>query len=267
MEAKMSRIRPAAVSGYFYPATPDLLSRDIDHYLHIARSAPVRPKALIVPHAGYVYSGAIAASAYRLLTPLREQIRRVVLLGPAHRVWVNGMALPDAECFETPLGRIELDTAAMHELLNLPGVTRNAAAHAPEHALEVQLPFLQKLLTNFTLVPVIIGETTSKDVARLLDHLWGGEETLLVISSDLSHYLPYDSARLRDADTAHLILTLHAPLSGEQACGAGPINGLLLAAKRHKLAPHLLDLRNSGDTAGDKSQVVGYGAFAFTETS
>ena len=263
----MSHIRPAAVSGFFYPAAPDQLSHSIEHYLHAARAAPFVPKALIVPHAGYVYSGAIAASAYRLLAPLRERIQRVVLLGPAHRVWVNGIALPDAECFDTPLGRIGLDISAMEALLTLPGVMRNTAAHAPEHALEVQLPFLQTLLKDFTLVPIIVGEASGKDVARVLEHLWGGEETLLVISSDLSHYLPYDSACLQDADTAHLILTLHAPLNGEQACGAAPINGLMLAAKRHHLVPHLLDLRNSGDTAGDKARVVGYGAFAFTETS
>ncbi len=258
-------IRPAAVAGMFYPGDRASLARDIQRLLDAASPSPLRPKALIVPHAGYVYSGPVAASAYVLLKDLREVIRRVVLLGPVHRVWVQGLALPAVDAFETPLGRVYLDEAAMARLLQLPQVEVNEAAHAWEHSLEVHLPFLQTVLDDFTLVPLAVGGATPEQVAGALEQVWGGEETLIVVSSDLSHYLPYDQAKRIDQATVQAILDLRTDLVGEQACGAHPINGLMLAARRHHLTPHLLDLRNSGDTAGDKRQVVGYAAFALTE--
>ncbi len=258
-------IRPAAVAGMFYPGDRRSLALDIRRMLEAASPPSLRPKALIVPHAGYVYSGPVAASAYALLAPLSEVIRRVVLLGPVHRVWVDGLALPAVDAFETPLGVVPLDEAAMARLLTLPQVQVNEAAHAWEHSLEVHLPFLQTVLRDFRLVPLAVGGATPEQVAEALDTLWGGDETLIVVSSDLSHYLPYDEARQSDQATARAILALRTDLTGEQACGAHPINGLLLAARRHGLTPHLLDLRSSGDTAGDKSRVVGYGAFALVE--
>ncbi len=262
----MMNTRPPAVAGLFYPAEPGALHRDVARYLTEAREFAYRPKAIIAPHAGYIYSAPIAASAYRLLEPLRGQISRVVLLGPVHRVWVTGLALPGVEAFDTPLGTIPLDREAMAEIADLPQVEILTAAHAREHSLEVQLPFLQEVLGSFKLVPLAVGGATPQDVAEVLERLWGGDETLIVVSSDLSHYLPYQTSNRVDKATAQAILDLRTDLAGEQACGAHPINGLLLAAKHHGLRPHLLDLRNSGDTAGDRDQVVGYGAFAFTET-
>lgn len=257
-------VRPPAMAGLFYPRDPRILSRDLQGYLDQARDFGQRPKAIIVPHAGYIYSGPIAASAYRQLMPLRGRISRVILLGPVHRVWVRGLALPGVDAFDTPLGRIPLDRAAMAEIASLPQVETLAAAHAQEHSLEVQLPFLQKVLGEFTLVPLAVGGATAQEVAQVLERLWGGEETLIVVSSDLSHYLPYQAGSQVDQATARAILNLHTDLVGEQACGAHPINGLLLAARQHGLQVHLLDLRNSGDTAGDRDRVVGYGAFTLT---
>ncbi len=260
-------IRPAAVAGIFYPGDRRSLAADIKRMLKATRPAPLRPKALIVPHAGYIYSGPVAASAYVLLKDLREVIRRVVLLGPVHRVWVQGLALPAADAFETPLGVVPLDEPAMARLLQLPQVEVNEAAHAWEHSLEVHLPFLQTMLDDFVLVPLAVGGATPEQVAEALELTWGGDETLIVVSSDLSHYLPYDQARHSDQTTVQAIMDLRSDLVGEQACGAHPINGLMLAARRHHLTPHLLDLRNSGDTAGDKRRVVGYAAFALTEAA
>ncbi|MEJ5210139.1 MAG: AmmeMemoRadiSam system protein B [Burkholderiales bacterium] len=258
-------VRHPAVAGTFYPGHPGKLDYDLDNLLRQARrtSGPV-PKAVIVPHAGYIYSGPIAATAYQRIAAGRDRIHRVVLLGPAHRVPVRGLALPGVEAFETPLGTVPLDRDAMARLAALPQVVESAPAHAWEHSLEVQLPFLQKVLDDFTLVPLVVGDATAEEVAEVLDQVWGGPETLIVISSDLSHYLPYDLARRIDGQTAQMILDLR-PVSHEQACGGTPVNGLLLAARRHGLRPELLDLRNSGDTAGDHDHVVGYAAFAFVE--
>ena len=262
----MMQVRPAAVAGMFYPDNPTRLRFEVRACLDAARGEPMRPKALVVPHAGYVYSGPIAASAYALLQPLRELIRRVVLLGPAHRVWVPGLALPGVDAFETPLGRVMLDQDAIASLADLPQVGVYAAAHAHEHSLEVHLPFLQIVLDEFALIPLLVGGADAEAVAQVLERLWDDDETLIVVSSDLSHFLPYEDARRVDAETARAILGLDADLVGEQACGAYPLNGLMRVARRRGLRPHLLDLRNSGDTAGDRDQVVGYGAFAFTET-
>jgi hypothetical protein len=263
----MLHVRPPAVAGSFYPDNAAVLRRDVLSLLDAAHPEPMTPKALIAPHAGYLYSGPVAAQAYALLAPLRDTISRVVLLGPVHRVWVPGLALPGFDAFESPLGVVELDAEAIRSLTGLPQIETRFEAHALEHSLEVHLPFLQTVLNPFKLVPLAVGGATPEQVAEVLDRLWGGSETLIVVSSDLSHYLPYHEARKIDAGTAEAILNLSAELIGEHACGAHPINGLLLAAKRRRLTPHLLDLRNSGDTAGDKSRVVGYGAFAFTEAN
>jgi MEMO1 family protein len=258
-------IRQPAVAGLFYPGIASELAHDVHAMLAVAPAAKVVPKALIAPHAGYIYSGAIAASAYATLITVAPRISRVVLLGPTHRVAVHGLALPGVEAFATPLGEIPLDLEAAQAITPLPQVSISPQAHAQEHALEVQLPFLQTALGDFKLLPLAVGMATPEQVAEVLELLWGGEETLIVISSDLSHYLPYELARSMDRDTAQAVLHLQQPLSHEQACGGTPINGLILAARKHHLVPHLLDLRNSGDTAGSRDGVVGYGAFAFEE--
>jgi hypothetical protein len=249
----------------FYPADPGELSEEIGAYLDRAGEsvhAPGFPKALIVPHAGYIYSGPVAASAYDLLRPARGVVRRVVLLGPCHRVPVRGLALPQAGTFATPFGRIPLDAEAVRAIRELPQVVESAATHAEEHSLEVQLPFLQDVLGEFSLVPLVVGDASPEEVAEVLERLWGGPETLIVVSSDLSHYHPYDRAREIDQATVRSILEFDAGISHDQACGATPVSGLLIAAKRKGLAPRLLDCRNSGDTAGDRRRVVGYASFA-----
>jgi len=265
-------IRAAAVAGLFYPADAVVLARDVQALLAAVaqpNSPAGTPKALIVPHAGYVYSGPVAASAYVRLRPLRDIIQRVVLLGPVHRVAVRGLALPGVQAFETPLGQVPIDREAVNSLHIRPmrQVTTSAAAHVPEHSLEVQLPFLQQVLGDFKIVPLAVGDTTPEAVAEVIEALWGGPETLIVVSSDLSHYLPYQAAQHVDNQTCAAIARFQILDSHEQACGATPVNGLLIAARHHHLRPQLLDLRNSGDTAGDRERVVGYAAFAFTAES
>lgn len=261
-------VRPAAVAGMFYPADPRTLKEEIAACLGAAQTS--RPaegllKALIVPHAGYVYSGATAGSAYALLAPYASRIRRVVLFGPCHRVAVRGLAAPTVSSFATPLGGIVLDRAALDSVADLPQVVQSDAAHAQEHSLEVQLPFLQAVLGEFQLVPFAVGQATGDEVAEVLDRLWGGDETLVVISSDLSHFHAYAEARRIDADTAAHILALEPLTNFEQACGALPINGLLEVARRRGLRIERVAQCNSGDTAGDKSRVVGYASFALYE--
>lgn len=261
---KTTATRPPAVAGMFYPGAPATLQATVDGLLAAAPAvAMAQPKAIIAPHAGYIYSGPTAARIYAALAPWRRTIRRVVLLGPTHRVAVRGLALPACQAFATPLGTIALDAAAMAQLDELPQVHRNDAAHALEHSLEVHLPFLQRALDDFTLVPLAVGDAPPEAVAEVLDCLWGGAETLIVISSDLSHFLPYATAQQVDGNTCRHILALDAHIDPEQACGAYPINGLLLAARRRSLQAQLIDLCNSGDTAGDRDRVVGYAAFAF----
>ncbi|NCA68973.1 MAG: AmmeMemoRadiSam system protein B [Sphingobacteriia bacterium] len=260
----MLTIRRPAVAGLFYPDDPRELKRLVDGYLEAARSDESPPKALIAPHAGYVYSGPVAAIAYATLARARATIRRVVLLGPAHRVAFHGLAASSADCFETPLGRVELDRAAIKEVLRLPQVRLLDDAHVLEHSLEVQLPFLQEALARFSLVPLVVGDATANQVAEVLDLLWGGPETLIVISSDLSHYHSYALAQRLDAATSVAIESLRPQDIGyEQACGCNPLNGLLALAKRRGLQAETLDLRNSGDTAGSHDRVVGYGAYVF----
>jgi MEMO1 family protein len=261
----MTSIRSAAVAGAFYPASAHELSAQVGAMLRAAGTASAReaPKAIIAPHAGYIYSGPVAASVYARLTAVAGKIKRVVLLGPAHRVAVRGLALPGAAAFETPLGTVFVDSAAVARISDLPQVTTSADAHALEHSLEVHLPFLQSVLGEFALVPLVVGRASPEEVAQVLERLWGDEETLLVISSDLSHYLAYDQAQATDRETAHSILNRRPNLNPYQACGAAPVNGLLLAATRKRLEPELIDLRNSGDTAGDRRRVVGYASFGF----
>ena len=217
----------------------------------------------MAPHAGYVYSGPIAASAYaQLRDPLPT---RVVLLGPAHYEAVGGLALPGATAFATPLGEVPLDQAGLDLVAGCPGVTSAPSAHVREHSLEVQLPFLQRVLPPFTLVPLAVGQARVEDVARVLDLLWGGAETLVVISTDLSHYLPYELARAADAATARAVLAFDGGFPPSGACGAEGLRGLLRIARQRQLRVTQLDLRSSGDTAGGLERVVGYGAFAFYE--
>jgi len=266
----MHTVRPPAVAGAFYPGQTRALTSTVASLLAAARaeqaeSAAQPPKVLIVPHAGYIYSGPMAARAYAQLAAARDTVRRVVLLGPVHRVPVRGLALPGAAAFASPLGEVAVDQDAVTALKPLPQVVVSAAAHALEHSLEVQLPFLQSVLNEFKLLPLAVGDATSAEVAQVLDALWGGPETLIVISSDLSHYLPYRTAQDTDRETVERILALQGPLSHEQACGGTPINGLLVAARQRQLQPQLLGLCNSGDTAGDRQRVVGYAAIAFTE--
>ncbi len=265
----MHKVRSPAVAGAFYPAQQQTLTQDVLALLAVSKppaDAP-SPKALIVPHAGYIYSGVTAALAYGRLLKVRDTIRRVVLLGPVHRVPVRGLALPDADFFATALGEIEIDQEARSAIASLPQVVVSAAAHAQEHSLEVHLPFLQSVLQDFKLLPMAVGDASAAEVEQVLEALWGGEETLIVISSDLSHFLPYAQAQRIDRQTAQQIMNFRSVVTHQQACGATPVNGLLRAAQRHGLRPELLGLCNSGDSAGDKSRVVGYASFAFVEPS
>jgi AmmeMemoRadiSam system protein B/AmmeMemoRadiSam system protein A len=264
-----SIVREPAVAGKFYPRDPQALRAEVDAFVAagaaLAPSAAPRawPKALVVPHAGYVYSGPVAGTAYATLLPARGQVRRVVLLGPAHRVPVRSLALPEAEVLRTPIGDLLVDERLPHLV---PWVPRSAAAHAHEHSLEVQLPFVLRVLgPGVTVAPFVVGGATPEEVARVLDALWGGRETVVLVSSDLSHYLAYDTARAVDRDTAGRIVAKEVALSGEQACGAHAIAGLSLVARRRALRVRVLDLRTSGDTAGPRDEVVGYGAFAYEE--
>ena len=262
MSRHSHRVRPAAVAGLFYPGAATELGRRVDDLLAVAArtaAAGPAPKALIVPHAGYDYSGPVAASAYVRVASSRGRIRRVVLLGPAHRVGFSGLALPDADVLQTPLGAVRAGGA------DLPGVFADPRPHAEEHSLEVQLPFLQRVLGDVEVVPLLVGDASPEEVARTLDALWGGDETLIVISSDLSHYHSYEVARAIDTGSATQIEALGPMLDHAQACGATPVDGLLVAAKRRGMRVEQLDLRNSGDTAGSRERVVGYGAFAFHE--
>ena len=262
----MPQIREPAVAGLFYPEDPVMLQQQLDGLLAGDSALTNQPKALIVPHAGYIYSGPVAASAYAQLIPLRERIRRVVLLGPAHRVAFTGLAASSARYFSTPLGLVRVDQQAMDDILLLPQVRVLDEAHREEHSLEVQLPFLQAVLdANFTLVPLVVGEADAQEVAEVLEKLWGGPETLLLISSDLSHYQDYATARRLDNATSQAIQQLNPrAIDYHQACGRNPVNGLLLAARQHHLNATILDVRNSGDTAGSRDRVVGYGAYAFS---
>jgi len=256
------RVRMPAVAGLFYPDNSVECFDAVEHLLRdaLAPETPC-PKALIVPHAGYIYSGPIAAIAYKKLIQHQRHFSHVVLLGPSHKVAFCGMAVPESHCFRTPLGDIPLDIAELENIKQLGGVVVSQDAHRWEHSLEVQLPFLQRVLDQFTLVPIVVGDATADAVAAVIDYFWRQPQTLIVISSDLSHYLDYDQAREIDRDTVELIEQLQPTLAGEQACGCNAVNGLLRYAAEVEAQVECVDLRNSGDTAGDRTRVVGYGAF------
>jgi AmmeMemoRadiSam system protein B len=259
-------VRHPAVAGSFYPASPASLDALVKGLLSDAAGrgpGGPRPKALIVPHAGYVYSGPIAASAYAMLAPFASSIRRFVVIGPCHRVPLAGVAAPGAARMRSPTGDLTVDLDA---IAGVPAIGMNTRAHAQEHSIEVQLPFLFEIAPRATVVPLAFGRASGGEVADVLDALWGGDDTVVVVSSDLSHYLPYDVGRGEDARTANRIVTLdEAPFTCEEACGAAGITGLLGVARQRRLRSVLVDLRSSGDTAGTRGEVVGYGAFAFYE--
>jgi MEMO1 family protein len=264
--SEMPSVRPAAVAGSFYPGDPERLRAEVGELLAGVPGHSAAPKALIAPHAGYVYSGRVAAAAFAALRGQAESVERVVLIGPAHYVRIRGIAVPTVAAFETPLGRVPVDQEALAAVADLPFVSEADAPHAPEHALEVEIPFLQLALPAFALVPLVVGDATPKEVADVIARLWGGSETLLVVSSDLSHYHRYGEAQRLDLETAAAIEQGDwAALSPARACGFLPIAGLLVEAGRRGLAARRLALCNSGDTAGDRDRVVGYGAWALTE--
>ena len=254
--------RQPAVAGSFYPVNPQQLQQILTHYLHNAETDAKAPKAIIAPHAGYIYSGEIAATAYARLKTVHSRIRRVVLIGPSHRVGFQGLAVSQANTFITPLGSIPVDTQAVQAITQLPFVQYTEQAHSHEHSLEVQLPFLQAMLDDFSIVPIVAGDASPEQVSQVLTALWGGDETLIVISSDLSHYHDYATAQRLDSATSAAIENLqYEKLSFESACGSVPVSGLLKLARDNSLTVKNIDLRNSGDTAGDKQRVVGYGAY------
>lgn len=256
-------VRPPAVAGTFYPGSAAELSGTIEGLLAVNPVADTRhPKALIVPHAGYIYSGAIAAAGFARVRHFGETLSRVVVVSPAHRVYVEGLTWPGAAFLATPLGQIAVDVDAIREI---PELIAHPQAHAKEHAIEVELPFIQKLAPNAKVIPIAASHASPQVVGRVLDQLWGGPETLIVISSDLSHYHPYADAHERDRRTAAKIIALDTGLEGEEACGCTGINGLAWVARKRHLRAEVIDLRNSGDTAGPRDEVVGYGAFALYE--
>lgn len=263
----MSTVRQPAVAGLFYPADPVLLRRQISQFMQTASVGAATPKALVAPHAGYVYSGPVAASAYTAIRDLRQQIGRVVLLGPAHRVYVRGLAAVSVDVFRTPLGDVPVDTKAVRDLAaEFAFVDMADEAHADEHSLEVHLPFLQETLGEFCLIPLAVGAATPEQIDMVLARLWGGPETLIIISTDLSHYHPYSTAVEIDRKTSNAIQALEPEAIGEDhACGRIPLCGLLREARRRGMTAQTIDLRNSGDTAGTKDRVVGYGAYLFFE--
>ena len=262
-------VRQPAVAGMFYEGNSSVLHSDVLRYLSDAekrnssRNKGLQPKALVLPHAGHIYSGPVAASGYTLLKEFAANIKRVVLLGPSHRVALRGVALPSQDSFATPLGDVALDTEMIKQLDNLPFAGYTDLAHEQEHSLEVHLPFLQETLPDFKLVPLVVGASRPEEVAKLLDAVWGGDETLVLVSSDLSHFHDYDAANDIDSRTARKILDFQTDIDGEEACGCNPLNGLLYLAKEKTMRCEMIDLRNSGDTAGDRGRVVGYGTFAF----
>jgi AmmeMemoRadiSam system protein B len=261
----MSKIQQPAVAGLFYPDDPTQLRQQIGVFLAEGRHGHVEPpKALIAPHAGYIYSGATAGHAYAQLSPIADRIRRVVMLAPSHRMAFPGLAHSSADLFRTPLGDLKVDQEALATITDLPQVHLLDQAFAGEHSLEVHLPFLQTVLSDFRIVPLLVSDASANQVAEVLERLWGGDETLIVISSDLSHYHDYDSACAMDREATQAIENLEpTALSYHHACGRTPISGLLVVAKKHHLKATTLDTRNSGDTAGPRDQVVGYGAYAF----
>jgi MEMO1 family protein len=265
--SQRSKIRAPAAAGLFYAADARRLQAEVSELLGAVKSpSRILPKALIAPHAGYVYSGPVAAQAFATLREGAQSVRRVVLIGPAHFVPLRGIAAPTVDAFETPLGRVAVDRHALSVIAEV--VVEADAPHAPEHSLEVELPFLQTLLPSFTVVPLVIGDAKAQDVAEVLRRLWGGPETLIVVSSDLSHYHDYETARRLDAATAAAMERGDwESLGPNQACGFLAVAGLLVEASRRRLALTRLALCNSGDTAGGRGRVVGYGAWIVEDSA
>jgi AmmeMemoRadiSam system protein B len=261
-----TKVQDPAVAGFFYPADPEKLRTDVRRFISEANQhLPNPPKALIAPHAGYDYSGPIAGSAYAQLSSVADSVSRVVLLAPSHRVAFRGIALSSAEFFRTPLGDVEVDSEAISLIKNMPQVNLLDRAFTQEHSLEVHLPFLQETLNNFKIVPLVVGDIDPESVAEIIEMIWGGSETLIVVSSDLSHYMDYETAKTMDLATSNAIENLQPDkISHEHACGRTPVSGLIKVAQRNNLEVITLDLRNSGDTSGPRDQVVGYGAYAFS---
>ena len=253
--------RPCAVAGLFYPDDAPTLRETLAHMLNEATHSGPPPKVLIAPHAGYVYSGPVAASGYSQLRPDNQHIRRVVLIGPAHRVYFRGVALSSAAAFQTPLGAVAVDEEALSQLRGTESVSVHDEAHRQEHSLEVHLPFLQHTLGEFELVPMLVGDIDTVELGRLIDSVWGGAETLIVVSTDLSHFLNYDEAKKIDAATSTHIEQARSGLSPEQACGCRGLNAVLDLVREKRLRVTTLDVRNSGDTAGARDRVVGYGSY------
>jgi AmmeMemoRadiSam system protein B len=260
--AAIHAIREAAVAGEFYPANADELRAMVLSFLRAAEATGAPPKAMILPHAGYVYSGPVAAVGYAHLIGARDHIRRAVILGPSHFVAFDGLAASGAEAFATPLGLVALDHAALDDVLKLPQAHLFDTAHAGEHSIEVHLPFLQVILDDFAIVPFAVGDATTDEVGAVLERLWGGPETVIIVSSDLSHDHDYETARRLDLETTRDIEELRE-IGWKQACGSVPINGLLRVAARRRMRVRTADLRNSADTAGPRDHVVGYGACLF----
>jgi AmmeMemoRadiSam system protein B len=255
-------VRRPAVAGTFYPGEPAALRRTTAGFLATARRATaVGVRAIIAPHAGYVYSGPVAGEAFAAVKGLRGNLRRAVVIGPTHYVSFRGIAAPSATAFTTPLGEMPVEVEAVEEVASLPQMLVDDTPHRPEHALEVELPFLQTNFGALPIIPLVVGRASGEEVAEILAQLWDAD-TLVVVSSDLSHYHDYATAKRIDADTAAAIEGLdERSIGAERACGYLPIRGLLIEARRRGLAVHRRDLRNSGDTAGDRSSVVGYGAW------
>lgn len=251
----------------FYPDNSHRLRTDVLDLLGSFAPPSRTPKALIAPHAGYIYSGHVAAAAFATLRDSAHVIKRVVLIGPAHYVHVPGLAIPTVGSFETPLGRVPVDLEALSTLADLEFVVRADGAHAPEHCLEVELPFLQTVLSSFKIVPIVVGDATPDDVTKVIHRLWGGPETLIVVSSDLSHYHSYDAARRLDEATANAIECGDwVNIGPNQACGCLAVAGLLIEAGRRGFEARRLSLCNSGDSVGARDRVVGYGAWMFAPT-
>lgn len=256
-------IREPAVAGLFYPADQAVCDKEVSELLRANACAmeQIKPKALIAPHAGYMYSGAVAAKAYNLLSQFAPAFKRVVLMGPCHRVALAGMALSSASYYKTPLGLVPLECELAASILSYPDVEIEDLAHAQEHSLEVHVPFLQKVLGDFSLLPIVVGRVSAQSVARVIQAVWQDPETLVIVSSDLSHFLSYDEALRMDENTSLAIESCATNLSGEQACGSFALNGLLAAATTAQLSVRRISLANSADAVGDRSRVVGYGAY------
>ena len=260
-------VREAAVAGIFYPADVYQLKNDINGYLqHITDNNSGKPKILITPHAGYKYSAQVAASAFAKLRPFKDKIKKVFLLGPSHRVYVNGVALPKEKSFKTPLGIIKVDSDIVEQISKTKPFKFKSTAHKNEHSLEVSLPFLQVVLGNFEIIPMLYGEANPHEIAQTIQPYLERDDSILIVSADLSHYLDYSTAKKVDEQTANNIKE-GKTVDHHQSCGATAINTALIMAQNFGLVPQMLNMANSGDVIGDKDSVVGYGAWSFEKNN